>query len=152
MTTDSADRRLPKLPTRSQVMTLRTAAVIAGDTGVVETCDLALGAFSAQPCEDKAQEEASLWAVLECARLIAEEEASAQVHALAVGMAKRYLGAEAPEDVIAAKVRMYAWAGFAAHTDEERVAHALDIKTVEAWLANRPRFDLAGDDPLGDEA
>ncbi len=66
--------------------------------------------------------------------------------------AKRYLGSDAPERVIAADARCRAWRVFAPHTSGERAGHAQDRLTVEAWQATRKPCDLPGADPMGDAA
>lgn len=65
--------------------------------------------------------------------------------------ALRYLGSDAPADVLAAETRCLGWRPFAPHTDQERAAHAADLAAVDGWLANRARYDLPGADPMGDD-
>lgn len=79
----------------------------------------------------------------------APETAAHQAHLAA---ARLYFGDDAPADVLAAKARCYAWRPFAKHTDEERAIAKADAAKCDAYEAARPKYDLPGADPMGDES
>lgn len=64
--------------------------------------------------------------------------------------ALRYFGQSAPEFVIDAKARCYAWRPFAKHTEEERAEHRADLLTCDTYEAAIVPVDI-GADPMGDE-
>lgn len=64
--------------------------------------------------------------------------------------ARRYFGETAPEFVIDAKARCYAWRPFAKHTEGERAEHRADLLACDTYEAAIVPADI-GADPMGDE-
>jgi hypothetical protein len=60
--------------TKSQVLALRTEAILAGDSIMVDTCDMALGHWSDQPPEP-GEASATDFALTECVSVIRHAEA-----------------------------------------------------------------------------
>lgn len=65
-------------------------------------------------------------------------------------IARRYFDGRAPEAVLDAKARSYAWRPFAKHTAEELAEHRTDLATCDAYEATIVPVDV-GADPMGDE-